>query len=106
MMGILGNLQPENLDPKFSELRGYVFGSHKHPFEEGYNKDLDIFTMTEMINKRLNDLAAGICTTARFRLESISFLGEIIERMIKLEVNMKGHDKATVKTIKESEFRQ
>ena len=102
---IINQILPDNYDKKFAELRENVFGSLKHQFEEGYNPEVDTFTMTEEIRAKLLEVVKRIYTKAQREKTYCIFYGDLCERLIKLELYFRGHQKATVKTIKESEFR-
>lgn len=97
---IINQILPDNFDKKFAELRDHIFGSLKHQFEEGYSQEVDQFTMTEEIKSRLLEVVERIYTKAQREKTYCTFYGELTERIVRLELNFKGHVKATVNTIK------
>ena len=57
---IVNLLTPDNLDQKFRELRGYMFGSLKQPEEEGYDKEIDIMAENGMNDENLKIVVSQI----------------------------------------------
>lgn len=98
---IVNLLTPDNLDKKFGELRGYMFGSLKLPEEEGYDKEMDIMAENGMNDENLRIVVSQIFKKAQNEKEYCVFYGDLCEKIIRLECLLKGM-KATFKTVKNS----
>lgn len=103
---IVNVITPDNLDKKFEELRRIIFGDLRHIKEEGY----DANTQTELTDEMLNDENLNIVVETIFRKaqnekEYCNFYGDLCEKMIRLELNLRGQE-AKTSTIKNSVFRK
>lgn len=98
---IVNLLTPDNLDKKFGELRGYMFGSLKLSEEEGYDKEMDIMAENGMNDENLRIVVSQIFKKAQNEKEYCVFYGDLCEKIIRLECLLKGM-KATFKTVKNS----
>lgn len=101
---IVNVITPDTFEKKFEELRGYIFGNIKCPNEEGYNPEVDKLNI-EDCTQNLEIVVERIFKKAQNEKEYCVFYGELCEKIIKLELNLKG-EKATVKNSRKSEFRQ
>lgn len=102
---IINVITPDNFEKKFEELREHMFGPIKAPSEEGYNAEVDKFERTPEMAVKLEAIVERVFSKAQNEKEYCNFYGDLCERIIKLELSFLGK-KATVKNIKESEFRQ
>lgn len=87
---IVNLLTPDNLDKKFGELRGYMFGSLKQPEEEGYDKEIDIMAENGMNDENLKIVVSQIFKKAQNEKEYCVFYGDLCEKIIRLELQLKG----------------
>lgn len=102
---IINVITPDNLEKKFVELREHMFGPIKAPGEEGYNAEVDKFERTPEMTVKLEAIVERIYNKAQNEKEYCNFYGELCEKIIKLELSFLGQ-RATIKNIKNSEFRQ
>lgn len=106
-------ITPDNFDKKFSELRQYLFGDLKHKNEPGYNPGMPVYTDAEEGKdagdnenaKNMLLIVERIFSKAQTEHEYCSFYGELCERLIKLELQLRGLD-AKKTTLKNSTFRK
>ena len=82
----VSEITPDNLDNKFEELRGYMFGSLKLPEEEGYDKEIDIMAKNGMNNENMKIVASQIFKKAQNEKEYCVFYGDLCEKIIRLEL--------------------
>ena len=102
---IVNVLTPDNLEKKFQELREMIFGDMKVSGELGFN-ELENKLLTEQLNEdNMNLTVETIFRKAQNEKQYCNFYGDICERMIRLELMMRGF-KTTQKNIKESNFRK
>ena len=101
---IVNIITPDNFEKKFEELRQYLFGDIKCANEEGYDPAKDKLVIEECAGN-LEIVVERIFIKAQNEKEYCVFYGELCEKIIKLELALKG-EKATVKNSKKSEFRQ
>lgn len=105
---ILNVITPENYDKKFSELRGFLFGNRKTEEEcreDGEKYDESQKLTDETIRKEiLRIIVQNIFRKAQVEKEYCIFYGDICERLIKLELNLRGLENK-IKDMKQSNFR-
>ena len=82
---IVNLLTPDNLDKKFGELRGYMFGSLKLPDEAGYNKEIDIMAENGMNDENLKIVVSQIFKKAQNEKEYCVFYIDLCDKIIRLE---------------------
>lgn len=58
------------------------------------------------MEENLKIVVETIFRKAQNEKEYCTFYGDLCEKIIRLEINLKGHQKVTVKTIRDSEFRK
>ena len=81
---------PDNYDKMFEKLRGYMFGSLKQPDEEGYDRQRDIMAENGMNDENLKIVASQIFKKAQNEKEYCVFYGDLCEKIIRLELQLKG----------------
>ena len=101
---IINVIAPDNLKKKFEELRRLMFGQLKFKGEEGYDPDQDI-NMEQMNEENLGKIVERIFEKAQNEQQYCTFYGDLCERIIRLELNIRGQE-AKQKTIKNSVFRK
>ena len=103
---IVNVITPDNLEKKFVELRGFMFGERRLQTEEGYNPETDMLTEGSLSDENMNIIVETIFRKAQNEKEYCTFYGDLCERIIRLEINFHGHMKVTTKNIKASQFRK
>jgi hypothetical protein len=103
---IVNLIRPENVDKKFEELRGYIFGDLKTPNEAGYDKELHpTLTDENLSEENLQIVVDTILRKSQNEKQYCVFYGELCEKFIKLELILRGLA-STKKNIKSSLFRK
>eukprot|EP00347_Sterkiella_histriomuscorum_P005403 403356747 len=107
-------ITPDNFEKKFKELRTYLFGDLKHKNEEGWNPSMPVFTdhtagaddtQAQENADNMKLIVERVFNKAQTEHEYCSFYGELCEKMIKLELNLRGLE-AKKTTLKFSIFRK
>lgn len=105
---ILNVITPENYDKKFTELRGFLFGNRKTEEEcreDGEKYDESQKLTDDTIRKDiLRIIVQNIFRKAQVEKEYCIFYGDICERLIKLELSLRGLENK-IKDMKQSNFR-
>jgi hypothetical protein len=102
---IVNVITPDNFEKKFEELRVFMFGDYKLPEEEGYDESLGQLSDENVSDENLQIIVETVFRKAQNEKEYCIFYGDLCEKIIKLELNLKKM-KATVKNIKNSQFRK
>jgi hypothetical protein len=98
-------ITPDNFEKKFEELRVFMFGDYKLPAEEGFDEAVGFMTDESVSDENLQIIVETVFRKAQNEKEYCIFYGDLCERIIKLELNLKSM-KATVKNIKNSQYRK
>jgi hypothetical protein len=82
-------IAPDNFEKKFKELRIVMFGELKFKGEDGYDQLNDM--LTEELNEENMCIVVGIIfKKAQNEKEYCTFYGDLCERLIRLELNLRG----------------
>jgi len=101
----LNLITPENYDKKFGELRNFLFGEILTQ-EEALDADQKWEELGDNVNDEiLTTIVQNIFRKAQVEKEYIIFYGDLCERMIKLELNLRGLNHS-IQNMKVSAFRQ
>lgn len=108
---ICNMIAPDNFDRKFLELRQLMFDDLKYKDEEGYNPDVHKVLSTNLNQENMQMVVQTVFRKAQNEKEYISFYGELCEKIIKLELNLRGYAMSRGQAIKRtqakhSEFRR
>lgn len=106
---ILNVITPDNFDKKFGEIRGYLFEEHmtqKECFEKEIEYDPELHKLNDenMNEDILNIIVSNLFRKAQFEKEYNIFYGELCEKLIKLELDLKDQAQ-TKKNMRYSKFR-
>jgi MIF4G domain len=82
-----------------------MFGEHKLSNEEGYDPEVDTLTDAKVSDENLQIIVETIFRKAQNEKEYCTFYGDLCERIIKLELNLKNM-KANKKNMKNCQFRK
>jgi hypothetical protein len=96
-------IAPDNFDKKFNELRGYTFGDIKAKDEKGFDEDQQ--PLTEIDQSSLDLIVERIFAKAQTDHDYVTMNGELVEKMIKLELRLRGFD-PKMSFLKHSQFRK
>ena len=83
---IVNLITPDNFDRKFKELRGFMFGEHKLPTEQGYDPEVDTLTDNQMNEENVQNIVETIFKKAQKENQYSTFYGDLCEKIICLEL--------------------
>ena len=89
---ITNQIAPDNFDKKFNELRAVIFGSFKHSKEHGFDPKVDfpISEKNKLNDENMKTVVESIFRKAQNEKEYCSFYGDLCERIIRLELALRG----------------
>jgi len=104
-------IAPDNFDKKFVELRQLMFEDQKHKDEAGYDPEIHKILESNLNQENMTMVVQTVFRKAQNEKEYVTFYGELCEKIIKLELSLRGHSMGkgnTIKrnTAKHSEFRR
>ena len=82
-----------------------MFGEHKLSTEQGYDPEVDTLIDAQLSDENLQIIVETIFRKAQNEKEYCTFYGDLCEKIIRLEVNLKNM-RATHKNVKNSKFRK
>ncbi len=77
-------------DRHLLSFRNIIFENRNHPFEEGYNKEVDSFRWDEISKARLNTIVESIFSLAQTELEKETYFADLCLQLILLEQSFMG----------------
>lgn len=104
-------IAPDNFEKKFDELRQVMFEGLKYPGEEGYDPAVHKPLSSNLNQDNMNTVVQTVFRKAQNEKEYVSFYGELCEKIIKLELSLRGYGLGKGGAIKKpyakhSEFRK
>lgn len=96
-------ITPDNFEKKFKELRHHTFGDLKLPTEKGFDPNVD--RLTEVSQENLDLIVERIFSKAQTEHDYSSFYGDLVEKMIRTELNLRGYE-TKMSLLKHSNFRK
>ena len=92
---IMNVISPDNFDKKLNELRGFMFEGLKTK-EECEDEDIEYVQDDHLLHeenlnlKMLETVVENIFRKASIEKEYVIFYGELCEKLIKMELNLRG----------------
>lgn len=84
----------------------FIYGDLKSPNEEGYDPAVHKVNVDDEINEEnIKTVVESIFTKAQNEKQYCAFYGDLVEKMIKLELNFRGMT-FTIRMLRNSKFRE